>query len=85
MLGGLAERFKAAVLKTVEGNTSVGSNPMSSATFQYCAKYAKQQKVQYFYLVLNISILIMFFAVSSFLLTKQYPERENASYDFPIG
>ncbi len=29
--GGVAERLKAAVLKTVEGNTSVGSNPTSSA------------------------------------------------------
>ena len=29
--GGMAEWFKAAVLKTVEGNTSVGSNPTPSA------------------------------------------------------
>ena len=29
--GGLAERSNAAVLKTVEGNTSGGSNPSSSA------------------------------------------------------
>lgn len=30
--GGLAERFKAAVLKTVEVRASAGSNPVSSAT-----------------------------------------------------
>ena len=29
--GGMAEWSKAAVLKTVEGNTSVGSNPTPSA------------------------------------------------------
>ena len=29
--GGLAERFKAAVLKTVEVKASAGSNPVSSA------------------------------------------------------
>lgn len=29
--GGMAERSNAAVLKTVEGNTSGGSNPSSSA------------------------------------------------------
>ena len=29
--GGMAEWLKAAVLKTVEGNTSVGSNPTPSA------------------------------------------------------
>ena len=29
--GGLAERFKAAVLKTVEVRASAGSNPVSSA------------------------------------------------------
>ena len=31
MFGGLAERFKAAVLKTVEVKASAGSNPVSSA------------------------------------------------------
>jgi hypothetical protein len=31
ILGGMAEWSKAAVLKTVEGNTSVGSNPTPSA------------------------------------------------------
>ena len=30
-VGGMAEWLKAAVLKTVEGNTSVGSNPTPSA------------------------------------------------------
>ena len=30
-IGGMAEWLKAAVLKTVEGNTSVGSNPTPSA------------------------------------------------------
>ena len=30
-IGGMAEWSKAAVLKTVEGNTSVGSNPTPSA------------------------------------------------------
>ena len=32
-IGGMAEWLKAAVLKTVEGNTSVGSNPTPSAIF----------------------------------------------------
>ena len=31
--GGMAEWSKAAVLKTVEGHTSVGSNPTPSANF----------------------------------------------------
>jgi hypothetical protein len=31
--GGMAEWLKAAVLKTVECNSSVGSNPTPSATF----------------------------------------------------
>ncbi len=31
--GGMAEWFKAAVLKTVECNSSVGSNPTPSASF----------------------------------------------------
>ena len=36
IFGGMAEWSKAAVLKTVEGNTSVGSNPTPSATiFEY--------------------------------------------------
>ena len=32
--GRVAERFNAAVLKTVEGNTSRGSNPFPSAIFE---------------------------------------------------
>ena len=35
-IGGMAEWSKAAVLKTVEGNTSVGSNPTPSAKFVNC-------------------------------------------------
>ena len=38
MLGGMAEWLKAAVLKTVEGNTSVGSNPTPSASFSVLVK-----------------------------------------------
>jgi hypothetical protein len=44
--GGMAEWSKAAVLKTVEGNTSVGSNPTPSANtiaqqlYIICAAYA---------------------------------------------
>mgnify|MGYP001228402491 CR=1 FL=1 len=33
LIGGMAEWSIAAVLKTVEGNTSGGSNPSSSATY----------------------------------------------------
>ena len=33
IVGGMAEWLKAAVLKTVECNSSVGSNPTPSATF----------------------------------------------------
>ena len=37
--GGMAEWSKAAVLKTVEGNTSVGSNPTPSAMFSLLVKW----------------------------------------------
>ncbi len=35
----MAEWSKAAVLKTVEGNTSVGSNPTPSAMFRLLVKW----------------------------------------------
>ncbi len=35
----MAEWSKAAVLKTVEGNTSVGSNPTPSANPTYCIHF----------------------------------------------
>ena len=37
--GGMAEWSKAAVLKTVEGYTSVGSNPTPSAMFSLLVKW----------------------------------------------
>ncbi len=37
--GGMAEWSKAAVLKTVEGYTSVGSNPTPSAMFRILVKW----------------------------------------------
>ena len=36
MIGGMSEWFKVAVLKTVEGYTSVGSNPTPAATENSC-------------------------------------------------
>lgn len=33
--GGMAERLNAAVLKTVEDKTSIGSNPISSANIKW--------------------------------------------------
>jgi hypothetical protein len=40
--GGVAEWFKATVLKTVLGNTNVGSNP--TATFSYSSLLSKKIK-----------------------------------------
>ena len=43
LCGGMAEWLKAAVLKTVEGNTSVGSNPTPSANKIAVQFYLKPQ------------------------------------------
>ena len=42
--GEVAERFKAAVLKTVEGQPSGGSNPSLSANFSSNGSYQPESK-----------------------------------------
>ncbi len=42
--GGVAERLKAAVLKTVKCNSFVGSNPTSSAMKSACGEMAEWLK-----------------------------------------
>ena len=56
MFGGLAERFKAAVLKTVEVKASAGSNPVSSASrnsyetnYQVCFVFLFMGLLWYYY------------------------------------
>ena len=44
--GGMAEWSKAAVLKTVECNSSVGSNPTPSASFETFEKCSVLSKVK---------------------------------------
>ena len=45
--GGLAERSKAAVLKTVDLNGSAGSNPVSSAIFLLVAEMWESGLIQH--------------------------------------